>query len=114
MTLATVLITGGTGKLGRVLVADRLQRGDTVFAIGSRAMTAAELSKQHSDAAKSGHLHVAHCDLTAPDAVKSVGAQLAQHGLLPTALIHAARDVSRLRASADGTVYHNDFADEFA
>ncbi len=112
LSAATVVITGGTGKLGRVLVADRLRRGDIVFALGSRATTAAELSKQYVDAAKSGQLHVAHCDLTAPEAALSVCRQLQQHNVLPTAFVHAARDVSYLRASASGMVARNDFADE--
>jgi NAD(P)-dependent dehydrogenase (short-subunit alcohol dehydrogenase family) len=112
MSAVTVVITGATGKLGRVLVADRLRRGDTVFALGSRATTAAGLSEEHGDAAKSRQLHVAYLDLTAPDAAQSMCSQLQQLDLLPTALVHAARDVSRLRASASGAVARNDFASE--
>jgi NAD(P)-dependent dehydrogenase (short-subunit alcohol dehydrogenase family) len=112
MTGAIVVITGGTGKLGRVLVADRLQRGDIVFAVGSRAATAKALSQHYAEAAKSGQLHVVHCDLTAPNAAQFVCGQLQKHGLLPSAFVHAARDISHLRASSDGVVSRNDFTGE--
>jgi hypothetical protein len=108
----TVVITGGTGKLGRVLVADRLQRGDTVVALGARAASTAELLRQHADATVAKRLSVIACDLTAAVSVQSVISKLLQDGLQPTALVHAARSLSHLRTAPDGVVAREDFSAE--
>jgi NAD(P)-dependent dehydrogenase (short-subunit alcohol dehydrogenase family) len=112
MSVGTVVITGGTGKLGRVLVADRLRRGDTVVALGARPEVTAELVRQHGNAAKSKRFSALACDLTAPGSAQSVISKLQQDGLQPSALVHAARSRSHLRASSDGMVARQDFSGE--
>lgn len=108
------VITGGTGKFGRVLVADRLQRGDRVIAVASRTETLADLAAGHADAVKAGRLMAIACDLTAPDAARSIVAQCEQKGIRPDGLVNNARNLSFLRAGGDGSVRREDFMGELA
>jgi NAD(P)-dependent dehydrogenase (short-subunit alcohol dehydrogenase family) len=110
--MSTAVITGATGKFGRVLVADRLARGDIVVAIASRTETLASLGDEHADAVKSRRLVTMACDLTAQDAAQTIADRSARLDIKPDALVNNARNLSYLSATPDGCVRRKDFVGE--
>lgn len=108
----SILITGATGKIGRVLARHFLTAGDTVIAAGRSADALAELAIDLSGVG--GTLHTLRADLMAPDAAATVVDGLRQIGCMPDGLISNARNVSFLRTGEDGRVARQDFLDEFA
>ncbi|HEY9192447.1 MAG TPA: SDR family oxidoreductase [Methyloversatilis sp.] len=108
----SILITGATGKIGRVLARHFLMAGDTVIAAGRSVDALAELAIELSGAG--GSLRTLCADLMAPDAAVTVVEDLRQLGCMPDGLINNARNVSFLRTGEDGRVARQDFLDEFA
>jgi NAD(P)-dependent dehydrogenase (short-subunit alcohol dehydrogenase family) len=112
MMARTVLITGATGKIGRVLVRHFLDAGEQVIAAGRSVEALALLeADQHAAAAR---LYTIQADLLAPDAMTTVLAGLARIGRMPDCLINNARNVAFLRMGDDGSVARQDFINEFA
>lgn len=110
----TTVITGGTGKFGRALVADRLARGDVVVAIASRAETLAALGAEYPDAVEGGRLVTVVCDLMAPAAAQNIADECKQKNIRPDGLVNNARNLSYLRVGADGAIRREDFLGELA
>ena len=110
--MTTTVITGATGKFGRILVADRLGRGDIVVAIASRDETLATLRDGNAEADKNRRLVTVACDLTAPDAAKTIADRCTQLKIAPDALINNARNLSYLRNAPDGGARRDDFVGE--
>jgi NAD(P)-dependent dehydrogenase (short-subunit alcohol dehydrogenase family) len=108
----TTLITGGTGKLGRILVADRLARGEAVIVPGTNAENLAALERAHAEEARAGRLLTLVCDLTGPQAVETIGDFCHRRGALPHALVNNARNLCYLRAGPNGVVSQADFIAE--
>lgn len=108
----SILITGATGKIGRVLARHFLAGGDTVIAAGRSVDALAELVIELSG--NGGTLHTLCADLMAPDAAATVVDGLRRIGCMPDGLINNARNVSFLRTGVDGRVARQDFLDEFA
>jgi len=107
----SILITGATGKIGRVLARHFLAVGDTVIAAGRSVDALAELAIELSG--NGGALHTLCADLMAPDAAATVVDGLRRIGCMPDRLINNARSVSFLRTGEDGRVARQDFLDEF-
>lgn len=112
MSGGLVLITGGTGKLGRLLVADRLARGDSVIATGKRAKSRAALAAAHAEATAAGKLTVLAADLAAEKGVARLVAELAASDLRPTGLVNNARNLDFLALDKDGSVPRRNFLGE--
>lgn len=108
----SILITGATGKIGRVLARHFLATGDTVIAAGRSVNALAELGVDLAGAV--GTLHTLCADLMAPDAAAVVLDRLRQSGCMPDCLINNARNVAFLRTGDHGMVARQDFLDEFA
>ncbi|MBV5287141.1 MAG: SDR family oxidoreductase [Methyloversatilis discipulorum] len=108
----SILITGATGKIGRVLARHFLALGDTVIAAGRSVDALAELDIELSG--NGGTLHTLCADLMAPNAAAAVVDGLRRIGCMPDGLINNARNVSFLRTGVDGRVARQDFLDEFA
>lgn len=108
----SILITGATGKIGRVLARHFLAVGDTVIAAGRSVDALAELDIELSG--NGGTLHTLCADLMAPNAAAAVVDGLRRIGCMPDGLINNARNVSFLRTGVDGRVARQDFLDEFA
>ena len=106
----SVLITGATGKIGRILTRHFLAAGNTVIAAGRSASRLAELTQEEVKAG--GILHTVCADLMAESGVLSLKDALQRIGCLPDCLVNNARDASFLRAGPDGIVSRNDFVDE--
>jgi len=107
----SVLITGATGKIGRVLARHFLEIGDTVIAAGRSSAKLAELSNDFTGIA--GKLHTLCLDFFASDMTDIMLAQLARIGCMPDCLINNARNAAFLRIADDGNVTRQDFIDEF-
>ena len=108
----SILITGATGKIGRVLARHFLTVGDTVIAAGRSVDALAQLAIDLSG--NGGTLHTLCADLMAPDATATVVDGLRQIGCMPDGLVNSARNVSFLPTGVDGRVARQDFLDEFA
>ena len=106
------LITGATGKFGRIFVADRIARGDVVVAIGSRDETVETLASGYADAIRCGQLVAIACDLTAPEAITMIVDQCASRDVLPDGLVNAARNLAYLKLGDDGAVGRDSFVSE--
>lgn len=109
---AVTMITGGTGKLGRILVADCLARGEKVVAISSKKETLSVLLSAHANAIDEGRLVAFACDLTARDASVAVTQFCEKNALMPTALVNNARSQAFLKISETGIVGREDFVGE--
>lgn len=108
----SILITGATGKIGRVLARHFLTAGDTVVAAGRSADALAELEIDLSGIG--GTLHTLRADLMAPNAAATVVDGLRKIGCMPDGLINNARNISFLRTGEDGLIARQDFLNEFA
>lgn len=107
----TILITGGSGKFGRVLVGHFLAVGDTVI---TTCRSAESLQKLQSEMAEYGaRFFGIQSDLTEPEAAAQIVGQLNQQGIQPDTLINNARSTKFLKIEADGTVERENFANEF-
>src|SRR5688572_4832271 len=106
-----ILITGGTGKLGRSLVAHFLASGDSVIATARTENSLDQLMKEHSGVGEK--LTGFQVDLGAPRAIDNLCKKLRQKRLLPDCLVNSARSQDFLKINDDGLVSRGDFAGEF-
>lgn len=107
-----ILITGATGKIGKVLTQHFLAAGDTVVAAGRSADALADLKIELSRAG--GALHTLRADLMAPNAAATVLEGLRKINCMPDRLINNARNLTFLRVGKDGLTAREDFQNEFA
>lgn len=84
-----VVLTGATGRIGRVLTAGLLADGQTVVALARRESTLADLAAEHPDTGQ--RLFTLPLDFAAADCVDTLTAFLASHDLAPTGLVNNAR-----------------------
>jgi len=107
----TILITGGTGKFGRALASHFLSAGDSVVATCRTDESLEKLRAEHANSGKK--LTGIKIDLTDPDAVKTLRAQLDANNITPDCLINNARSISFLKIEEDGLVSRENFANEY-
>jgi NAD(P)-dependent dehydrogenase (short-subunit alcohol dehydrogenase family) len=107
-----ILITGATGKIGRVLTRHFLSAGDTVVAAGRSVDALAQLKVDMSSTG--GSLQTLRADLMAPNATATLVDGLGEIGCMPDGLINNARNVSFLKLGEDGLIARQDFLDELA
>jgi NAD(P)-dependent dehydrogenase (short-subunit alcohol dehydrogenase family) len=107
-----ILVTGGTGKIGRSLVSALLARGSQVVATGASEASIADLADAHRPAADEGRLVGMALDLAADDAVHALVAAMSTRGIRPTGLVNAARDRRLLATEPDGSVCRSNFLGE--
>lgn len=111
MTARTILVTGGTGKLGRVLVGHFLDRGDTVVTTGRSQASLAVLRQRHGEAGD--RLRLFAVDFCAVGAAARLAADIVAAGLRPDALVNNARSLDFLGIGPDGVVSRDDFLGEY-
>lgn len=107
----TILITGATGKIGRIFVRHFLAVGDRVIAIGRTEQALAALTADHSQFSTT--LNVLQVDLLAVDATRQLIDGLKKIDCMPNCVINNARNVAFLNTQEDGTVSREDFLNEF-
>ena len=108
--MRTIVLTGVTGLIGRVLLKHFASSGDVVVGI-SRSLDALDkLNYELGDASKQFHCVIA--DLSSENACDQIKESLLSADLWPNCLINNARDASYLRLSPSGTVARKDFMGE--
>jgi NAD(P)-dependent dehydrogenase (short-subunit alcohol dehydrogenase family) len=110
MSGRTILITGGSGKFGRLLVRHFLAQGDTVIATARSATSLSEMNSAH--AAHGAQFVGVACDLSVDRAAAGLVEALAKDGLHPDCLINNARSLNYLKMQDDGRVSRENFAGE--
>lgn len=110
MSSRTILITGASGKLGKVLVPFFLTQGDTVIATARSAKSLSEMKLMCDDAGPR-FLAVAS-DLSLEYAAETLVEALAKDGIQPDCLINNARSLSYLKIKEGGRVCRENFIGE--
>jgi NAD(P)-dependent dehydrogenase (short-subunit alcohol dehydrogenase family) len=108
----TILITGGSGKFGRVLVAHFLAAGDTVVTTCRSDQSRVSLQSEYSGIERD-RFHVVQTDLTRANQAEELAAALRELRLAPDCLVNNARSVEYLVLKENGRVSRSDFAGEF-
>ena len=110
MSNRTILITGGSGKFGKILVDHFLNAGDRVIATARSENSLAELRAWH---AGHGERFVGlQCDLTEEGGSGELGKALTRRAILPDCLVNNARSLAYLRVEEDGQISRENFAGE--
>lgn len=108
--MATILITGAAGKLGRQFTAHFLGLGHQVIATARRPETLEEL---RSNMAGSGErLHGIPFDLV-KEGGRVLARRIVEAGLFPEAVLNNAVDISNQQLAADGHPTHQQWQNEF-
>jgi NAD(P)-dependent dehydrogenase (short-subunit alcohol dehydrogenase family) len=108
--MRTLVITGATGKIGKVLVKHFLLSGDSVVGIGRTCDSLVKLNESIGHLAK--NLYSIPLDLTIPGASVDLMEQLGRMNLSPDCLINNARNASYLSVQANGYVSRDSFVQE--
>jgi len=111
MSLRKLLITGGSGKFGRVMLEHFLSRGDQVVTTCANPASIEQLLDELK--VFSDRLVVLQSDLTAPEAPEKLIAELDRLSFKPECLINNARSTKFLQSEEDGTVSRVNFSNEF-
>lgn len=111
MSMRSILITGATGKIGRVLVRHFLSFGDSVIALGRSADALSSMRAEHHRQGE--RLSTLQFDLLESGVGKRVVESLHHLGCKPDCLINNARNVAFLKTGDDGIVARQDFINEF-
>jgi NAD(P)-dependent dehydrogenase (short-subunit alcohol dehydrogenase family) len=107
----TIIVTGATGKLGRVYVSYFLKAGDSVIAIGRSEERLSQLSSLCKHDFE--RLHLIQANLLDEGIGKSIADDLVRLKLSPDCLINNARNIDFLRLNKHGFVSRDNFLNEF-
>ena len=110
MTKQTVLITGGTGKLGRVFTS-HLANNDWRVIITSTNQVRAEAFK--SSVSRNENIDIFICDLTEPNASKKLIESILSEGIEVNHLVNNARSLDSLKVGNDGFSRREEMAMEY-
>ena len=108
-----ILITGGSGKLGRTLVRYFLHRGGNVVTTTRSEASRSGLLAAHPEHSADGRLQALALDLTSPSADEALLAFLDDRKCRPRALVNNARSQAFLATGPNGEVARDDFVGEF-
>lgn len=111
MTTRTILLTGATGKFGKVLSRHFVAAGDTVIGTARSAESLECLGKTLGDGDKRFIGIVS--DLAAEGGVERLVAEMASRSLYPDCLINNARSLDYLKTQDNGIVSRENFANEY-
>lgn len=110
MTKQTVLITGGTGKLGRIF-ASHFANNDWRVIITSTNQSRAEAFK--SSVSRNENIDIFICDLTEPNASKKLIESILCEGIEVNHLVNNARSLDSLKVGSDGFSRREEMAMEY-
>lgn len=108
--MRTIVLTGATGLIGRVLVKHFVASGDVVVGIGRSPDSLDKLKSELND--RSEYFYGISVNLSSENACDQIKECLLAADLWPDCLINNARDTSYLRLSPSGTVARTDFMGE--
>lgn len=108
MSGRTILITGGSGKFGRLLVEHFLAAGDRVVAT---VLSDRELERCVPESRAA--LAVIRIDFSHTDAIAALMSELAGQSAWPDGLVNNARSLHFLKTDANGIVSRDDFVGEY-
>lgn len=111
MSKRTILITGGSGKLGKILIQHFLTLGDVVIATARTPESLAALKAQYKQYRNT--FETLLCNLVDEGASDSLARALADKGMYPDCLINNARSQTYLAIDDKGGVSRSNFAGEF-
>lgn len=106
-----ILITGGSGKLGRVILSDLLAKGKVVITTCTSEESAHKLRNDFSG--YSELLTIIPIDLTLDGSCKKLVSSLSEKKIFPTALINNARNMSFLKIEKNGFCKRENFLAEY-
>lgn len=107
----TIIITGASGKFGRVLVEKFLKEGDSVIAIGRTKKKLEQLKSYNKN--KLQHLYIICTDLMEDSAIEDVIKAIKDFGLQPDSLINNARNLEHTQLDDKGKATSQSFLSEF-
>lgn len=111
MSVRTILLTGATGKFGRLLTKHFLDVGDVV--IGT-SRTKESLDRLKEDLGESGkHFQGIVADLAVMGSVEQLCHKLGERELVPNCLINNARSIEFLKLQGNGIVSRENFTNEY-
>ena len=109
--MKTIVLTGVTGLIGRVLLRHFIEAGDFIIGISRSIEALDKIKNELGDA--STRFHCLQADLSKESACSHINQRLLSANLWPDCLINNARDASYLRPSSSGLVSRKDFIGEF-
>lgn len=107
----TILITGGSGKIGKALVKHFLASGDRVVAT-CRTLTSLDAMKKTNSKYDDCFVGI-RCDLTNKDASLLLVEKLRARGIYPDSLVNNARCLDFLKLDKSGMVSRENFEAEY-
>lgn len=108
--MRTIVVTGATGKIGRVLVKHFLLKGDQVVGVSRSRDSLHTLISSFGDLATK--FFPVSLDLVVPNASSDLQSELSRLNISPDCLVNNARNASYLSVQADGSVSRDDFVSE--
>lgn len=109
--MRSILITGGSGKFGRIFVNHFLMAGSRVIATCRTNDSLNDLSRSYSN--YHNQFVVIKVDLIKPYAIRALVDELDQKGLKPDCLINNARNIDYLSIDGSGLIGRENFANEY-
>ena len=103
-----ILITGGSGKFGRLLIPHFLELGDFVITNSRNEVTASEMNKKYGK-----NFFSMKCDFRNENAIPSFVNELSERDIYPDCLVNNARSVEFLGIQENGAVSRENFSNEF-
>ena len=107
----TIIITGASGKFGKILVKNFLKKGDIVIAIGRSIKNLNQL-KIYQDK-KNQNLYLVSADLMNKGAITKIIKIIKKFGLKPESLINNARNFDYLKLDKSNKTSSKNFLNEF-
>lgn len=108
---SVILITGGSGKFGRSLVASRLAKADTVVFTARSKESISTVLGAYPEAGD--RLIGLQADFTHSDAAEVIASKLFEQGLRPEGLVNNARSLEFLKIGENGMISRENFMGEY-
>lgn len=108
----TILITGGTGKVGKQLVKHFLNKGNIVITTTTKIENVKLLLSEYNIEVQK-RLKIIVADFTFPNAILDIIKYLESESEKPEVIIHNARSLSTLKVNDQGITESEDFINEF-
>ncbi|WP_339136116.1 MAG: SDR family oxidoreductase [Candidatus Electrothrix sp. GW3-4] len=105
----SILLTGASGKFGRILTDYFLSNGDVIIAICRSEASFNSLQKNH---ASNENFFIFKIDLTSENAILEFIEKIGTWNIQPNCLINNARSAETLKIQSDGTVSRDNFMGE--